>query len=101
MHFLGHPVCIILTNGMSDVLQRSLDVISETYLSAGLMINATKMEILSAPSPDAPTFSNSGNQLKNSEDFTFLGSNISFSGDLTNEIQRRINLASSAFELFE
>ena len=64
MHFLGHPVCIILTNGMSDVLQRSLDVISETYLSAGLMINATKMEILSAPSPDAPTFSNSGNQLK-------------------------------------
>ena len=32
-----------------------------------------------------------------SENFTYLGSNLSFSGDLTNEIQRRINLASSAF----
>ena len=31
------------------------------------------------------------------ENLTFLGSNLSFSGDLTNEIQRRINLASSAF----
>ena len=36
-------------------------------------------------------------QLKNSENFIYLGSNLSFSGDLTNEIQRRINLASSAF----
>ena len=60
-------------------------------------INATKTEILSTSSPDAPTFFISGNQLKNSENFTFLGSRLSFSGDLTNEIQRRINLASSAF----
>ena len=81
----------------ADRLQRSLDVMSETYLRAGLVINITKTEILSTPSPDAPTFSISGNQLKNSENFTYLGSNLSFSGDLTNEIQRRINLASSAF----
>ena len=81
----------------ADGLQRSLDVISETYLRAGLIINTTKTDILSTPSPDAPTFAISGNQLKNSENFTYLGSNISFSGDLTNEIQRRINLASSAF----
>ena len=70
---------------------------SEAYLRAGLVINATKTEILSTSSPDAPTFSISGNQLKNYENFTYLGSNLSFSGDLTNEIQRRINLASSAF----
>ena len=80
-----------------DRLQRSLDVMFVAYLRAGLMINATKTEILSTPSPDAPTFSISGNQLKNSENFTYLGLNLSFSGDLTNEIQRRINLASSAF----
>ena len=78
----------------ADGLQRRLDVMSETYLRAGLIINTTKTEILSTPSPDAPTFSISGNQLEN---FTYLGSNLSFSGDLTNEIQRRINLASSAF----
>ena len=70
---------------------------SETYLRAGVIINTTKTEILSTPSPDAPTFSISGNQHKNSENFTYLGSNLSFSGDLTNEIQRRINIASSAF----
>ena len=57
-------------------------------------MNTTKTEILSTSSPDAQTFSISGNQQKNSEDLTFLGS---ISGDLTNENQRRINLASSAF----
>ena len=68
---------------------------SDTSLRAGLIINTTKT--LSTSSPDASTFSINGNQLKNSENFTYLGSNLSFSGDLTNEIQRRINLASSAF----
>ena len=81
----------------ADGLQRSLDVMSETYLRAGLIINTTKTEILSTSSPGAPTFSIGGNQLKNTEDFAYLGSNLSFSGDLTNEIHRRINLASSAF----
>ena len=81
----------------ADGLQRSFDVMSETYLCAGLIINTTKTEILSTPSPDAPTFSISGNQLKNSENFIYFSSNLSFYGDLINEIQRRINLASSAF----
>ena len=81
----------------ADGLQRSLDIMSETYLRAGLIINTTKTEILSTSSPDAPTFSINGNRFKNSENFTYLGSNLSFSGDLTNEIQRRINPASSAF----
>ena len=81
----------------ADGLQRSLDVMSETYPRAGLIINRTKIEILSTSSPDAPTFSISGNQLNNSENCTYLGSNLTFYSDLTNEIQRRINLASSAF----
>ena len=41
----------------ADGLQRSLDVISETYLRAGLIINTTKTEILSTSSPNDPTFS--------------------------------------------
>ena len=45
----------------ADRLQRSLDVMSETYLCTGIIINTTKTEILSASSPDAPTFSISGN----------------------------------------
>ena len=71
----------------TDGLQRSLDVMSETYLCAGLMVNTKKTEILSTSSPDAPTFSITGNQLKSSDNFTCLGSNLSFSADLTNEMQ--------------
>ena len=81
----------------ADGLQRSLDVMSETYLRAGLIINATKTEIHSTSSHDDPTFSISGNQLNTSENITYLCSNLSFSGDLTNEIQISINLVSSAF----
>ena len=40
----------------ADGLQRSLDVMSENYLRAGLVINTTKTEKLSTSSPDAPTF---------------------------------------------
>ena len=81
----------------ADGLQRSLYVMSETYLRAGLIIKTTKTEILSASSPDVPTFSISENQPKNSENFTYLDSNLSFYGEHTNEIQRHSNLASSAF----
>ena len=56
----------------ADGLQRSIDVMSETYLRAGLMINTTKKEILSTSSPDAPTFSINGNQLKHRK-FYLLG----------------------------
>ena len=48
----------------ADRLQRILVIMSETYLRAGLIINTTKTEILSTSSPDAPTFSISGNQQK-------------------------------------
>ena len=50
----------------ADGLQRSLDVMSEAFLRAGHIINTTKTEILCTSSPDAPTFSINGNQLKNS-----------------------------------
>ena len=47
---------------------------------------------------DAQTFVISGKQLAISEIFTYLGSIILFSGALANEIQRRVNLASLAFD---
>ena len=66
----------------ADGLQRILDVISESYLCAGLIVNSTKTEVLSASSPDAPTF-----PIKNSENLIYLiYSNLSFSGDLTSDI---------------
>ena len=49
----------------ADGHQRSFDVLSETYLRAGHMINTTKAEMRSASSRGAPTFSIRGKQLKN------------------------------------
>ena len=48
----------------ADGLQRSLDVMSETYLRTGLNINTTNTEILSASSPDAQLFPLVGISLK-------------------------------------
>ena len=45
----------------ADRLQHSLDIMSEAYLHAGLIINTMKTEILSASSPDAITSSIGGN----------------------------------------
>ena len=72
---------------------------SETYLRAGPMINAAKTKILSASAHVAPTFSIYDKQLKNSENFIYLVSSLTFSCDLTDEIKRRIGLASSSFSL--
>ena len=57
----------------ADGLQRSLDVMSETYFRAGLIINKTKTEILSASSPDDLTLPISGNQLNNFKKIYLLG----------------------------
>ena len=76
--------------------QRSLDVMSETCLRAGLIINTTNTLIFCASSHVASTFSISGKRLRNTVHFIYLGSNLSVSGDLTNEIQRSLYLASSA-----
>ena len=62
----------------ADGLPCSLDVMSVTYLHAGHIINTMKTGILSTSSPDVPTFSISGIQLKTSENFTYVGSNLSF-----------------------
>ena len=66
----------------ADGLQRSLDVISETNLNAYLITNTAKAEVLCT----SPSFLISGKQLKYSENLAYFGSNLTFSGDLTNEI---------------
>ena len=81
----------------ADGLRRSLDVISKTSLRAGYFANTTKTDFLGAPSPDALTIFICGKQLWNSDNLTYFSSNLSFNGDQTDEIHRRINLASSAF----
>ena len=50
----------------ADGLQRSLDVMSEAYLRAGLIVNKPRTDVLRTSSLDAPIFSINGNQLKDS-----------------------------------
>jgi len=82
-----------------DGLQRQLDAISSAYSRAGLVVNSKKTEVLYLPSDSSPppTFYFSGDQLGLTEQFTYLGSIISSTCDLTVEIQHRVNLASASF----
>ena len=80
--------------------QDNLTTLAGTYQKAGLTVNTKKTEILS-PGPDAssqqPSFTIDGDTLSATQQFTYLGSILTPGCDLTNEIQQRINLASSAF----
>ena len=66
----GTPMMQTFPASLLKGLQRSLDVISETYLRAGITISTKKTVSLCASSPDVPTTSICGNQLKDSEIFT-------------------------------
>jgi len=82
-----------------DGLQRQLDAIASAYSRAGLVFNSKKTEVLYLPSDSTvpPTFYISGDQLGLTEHFTYLGSIITSTCDLTAEIQHRVNLASASF----
>ena len=60
----------------ADGLDLSFDTITETYLHSGHIVNIAKTAVLSASSPNAPSLSIGGKQLKNSEKFIYLGSNL-------------------------
>ena len=80
-------------------MQRQLDAISSAYSRAGLVVNSKKTEVLCLPSDSSlpPTFYISGDQRGFTEQFTYLGSIITSTCDLTAEIQYRVNLASASF----
>jgi len=82
-----------------DGLQRQLDAISSAYSRAGMVVNSKKTEVLYLPSDSSlpPTFYISGDQLGLTEQFTYLGSIITSTCDLTAEIQHRVNLVSASF----
>jgi len=81
-------------------LQRSLDRICEAYQRAGLVVNVKKTEILSQIqqlSTAQPMFTVSSAPLANVQQFTYLGSILTSDCDITHEVNRRIQLASTAF----
>ena len=81
-------------------LQRLLDGMTDAYTRAGLVVNTRKTEILQQSGRSGGVqhgFHIGGAPLANVDRFTYLGSVLSKAHDLTNEVQRRIHLASAAF----
>ena len=79
-------------------VQSSVDMVHSAYSRAGLSMNLTKTEVLAQHAGDMPPQIYVNNQeLPSTEKFTYLGSVITSSCSLDEEILRRIGLASSAF----
>ena len=88
-----------LVGGTTEGLQRSLDSMAQAYERAGLGINTNKTEVLMQL--DHPQVVNSfqigGQELKNVHQFKYLGSLLTSSCGLEEEVQRRIGLAAASF----
>ena len=81
----------------ADVLQRILDVISETNLVLAVLSIQRRLKFF-AHRHLMPHFFNDGKHLKNPGNFVYLGANHSFLGDqYVIETKKLINLSSSAF----
>ncbi|CAH1231299.1 Hypp378 [Branchiostoma lanceolatum] len=83
----------------AEGLQRNLNVLDNTYTRAGLSINTGKTEVLNQSATQAAPidFLIKDTTLKNVPSFTYLGSTLSVNCDITDEVQRRIGLASASF----
>ncbi|XP_076041836.1 uncharacterized protein LOC143025717 [Oratosquilla oratoria] len=81
-------------------LQRNLDAVNSIYSAGGLVMNASKTEVLPIQHNTAapiPPFNIGGKGLKTVESFKYLGSILSATWYTENEIHTRIILASSSF----
>ncbi|KAI8493649.1 hypothetical protein Bbelb_285700 [Branchiostoma belcheri] len=80
-------------------LQRSLTVLDNTYTRAGLSTNTGKTEVMcqGGSLTGSDTFQIKNSALNNVNSFTYLGSTLSVNCDITDEVQRRIGLASASF----
>ncbi|KAI8490084.1 hypothetical protein Bbelb_321540 [Branchiostoma belcheri] len=88
-----------ITGHTTAGLQKNLDILDDTYTRAGLLINCGKTESMDQGHREAEpaTFHIKDTPLKNVPTFTYLGSVLNASGDITDEVQRRIGLASASF----
>ncbi|KAI8487939.1 hypothetical protein Bbelb_343870 [Branchiostoma belcheri] len=79
-------------------LQRNLDTLDTAYTRAGLGINTGKKEVMfQGQGSSFPCIQIKGTQLKNVRSFTYLGSVLTSPSDATDDVQRRIGLASASF----
>ena len=90
--------CAVLAH-TPEALQRSLTIISSIYQSMGLRINVNKTEIISQRNnPAVPlAFHVNGENVKQVDNFTYLGSVLTDKHNIDTEVLARINNASTSF----
>jgi len=97
VHELQYADDTAFVSSSPDGLQRTINAVAEAYSRSGLAINTGKTEVLSMCQPPIPALLINQQPLKNVEEFTYLGSVLSNTNDLSSEVQRRIGLASASF----
>lgn len=84
-----------------DKMQQSMNCFSNACKSFGLTISTKKTEVLHQPAPQKPyvepVITVEGEPLKTVDKFTYLGSTLSRSVNIDDEVEMRIAKASSAF----
>ncbi len=81
-------------------MQHTLDVVCAVYQACGLQVNIQNTDIIAqttVPTPTPPEFYIHGTPVKVVQHFCYLGSILTPTCLIDNEIQAHINLASSAF----
>nr|VZI10234.1 unnamed protein product [Spirometra erinaceieuropaei] len=95
--------CALNTTSETE-MQRSMDLFSAACENFGLVINTQKTVVMHQPSPHSvtapnapPQISVNGTQLQVVENFPYLGSTLSRSTKIDDEVANRISKASQAF----
>nr|VZI48828.1 unnamed protein product [Spirometra erinaceieuropaei] len=94
--------CALNTTSEAE-MQRSMDLFSAACENFGLVINTQKTVVMlqSPPNPatpfNAPRITVNGTQLQVVENFPYLGSTLSRSAKIDDEVENRISKASQAF----
>ncbi|BHF67757.1 hypothetical protein SprV_0301078600 [Sparganum proliferum] len=96
--------CVLNTTSEED-MQRSMDLFSAACVNFGLVINTQKTVVMHQPPPPntatppnpPPQISVNGTQLQVVENFPYLGSTLSSSTKIDEEVARRISKVSQAF----
>ena len=98
--FLFADDCALNADNIED-MQRSMDLFSAACNNFGLTINTKKTEVIYQPAPhksyQKPTVTVNGQKLAAVDKFTYLGSTLSRSVHIGDEVDTRIAKASSAF----
>ncbi|VDN31976.1 unnamed protein product [Dibothriocephalus latus] len=92
--------CVLNTTTKAD-MQRNMELLAAGCTIFGLTINMDTTVVMHQPTPgddyNAPRINFNGAELKNVENFAYLGSTLSRNTRIYNEVTRRISKASQAF----